>query len=127
MARSDYPLFTPRRPRHAVADADSIEVSVERSGQQPPSSIQAKLVDMSREGFRLRVSIPLEIHEVLTVRIRSEQAKVDLTRSGNVRWRRPDGEGTWLVGCAASQPADWETLGELFLHNILSTQLLPRD
>lgn len=126
MARSDYPLFTARRPRHAVTDADAIHVSVERAGQ-PSGAIEAQLVDMSREGFRLRVSLPLEVHEDLTVRIRSERAKVDLTRSGNVRWRRADGNDAWLVGCAASEPADWETLGELFLHNILNTQALPRD
>ncbi len=127
MARSDYTQFTPRRPRHPVTEAAAIDVSLERSGQEPSCLVAARLLDFSREGFRLRVPVRLTVQEAVTVRIRSENDGIDLALPGTVRWQRPDGDAAWLVGCAATRPADWETLGELFLHKILSTEPLPRS
>ena len=92
---------------------------MERSGAETTPAIEAQLVDLSREGFRLRVPSPLEDRAPITVRIRTHDG-MDLTLAGTVRWQRAE-DDAWLVGCVADRPTDWETLGELFLHNVLNT------
>jgi len=127
MARSDYSQFAPRRPRHAVRETAALHVQVQRAAQASPRVIDAELLDFSRSGFRLRLPAPLDVKEPITLRVGEEKAGIDLTLSGIVRWRRAEHGGTWLLGCATDHPTDWETLGELFLNKILSTEGTPHD
>jgi hypothetical protein len=93
---------------------------VDRGPASAPASIEVGLLDLSRDGARFRSSVPLAEAEAITVRIDDERSGLRLTRSGTVRWTRPDGGGTWSVGCRFSRPLEWETLGELFLNEVLS-------
>ena len=118
---SDFSQYVPRRPRHAVAAAAGLPVTVTPTGPRPPASFQADLLDLSREGFRLRSAVPLAVGESFTLELREEKFGLALTLSGTVRWQQPQPEEIWLLGCQSQQQLDWETLGELFLNEILVT------
>jgi len=121
MAQPDWSQqYVSRWPRHEVRDSAALEVRVERAAGQSPSALDAELLDLSRAGFRLRVPYSLVVGECVTLRLRHAQAGIDLALPGKVRWQHADKHGAWLAGCAADCPAAWETLGELFLNNILS-------
>lgn len=119
--------YVARRPRHRAGDVAPLRVEVERAPGSVPGSVDVELVDLSRTGARLRSPVPLAEAEAITVRLHDQPSQPRLTRSGTVRWTRPDRGGTWSIGCQFSQPVDWETLGELFLGEILSQKGPPRS
>lgn len=106
-----------RRPRHEATAEIAAEVT--RSSGTARPAIHGAVVDISRDGFCLETSSPLEIGESVVVRLQDADADLDLALSATVRWRRHDDDGTWLIGCQTPEPLDWETLGELFLRELL--------
>jgi len=119
----DYKLesFRPRRPRHQATDATGHCLQLERGPGKTPRSIDAKLLNLSSAGAGFRVTVLLEVGEAITFHLRREPSQLLLTRSGTVRWASRDEQGDWTVGCLFDRRVDWETLGELFLKGILST------
>ena len=117
--------YIPRRPRYQATHDRSLRVTVERSAQRQPAVISAELVDFSRSGFRLRLTVPVDVKEVLTLQLHEEQSGLHLALAGTVQWQCCDGPEAWLIGCKTSVDLDWETLGELFLNGILSTEAPP--
>ena len=107
-----------RRPRHQVAQRFLVEVH--RASAAMPGPVEAELVNLSRQGFQLRMSVPLTIQESIGVRLRVQQANLDVTLPGIVQWQQSDDGGKWLVGCQAVHEVEWETLGELFLNGVLA-------
>lgn len=83
--------------------------------------MDADLVDLSRDGFRLRAAVPLEIGESFFMDLFEEASALHLNLPGVVRWRLEDSDGRWLLGCQSQREIDWETLGELFLNKVLLT------
>jgi len=118
--------YVARRPRHQTGDVAPLRVEVERAPGSVPGSIDVELLDLSRTGVRLRSPVPLAEAEAITVRLHDDRSRPRLTRSGTVRWTRPDRDDTWSIGCQFSQSVDWETLGELFLAEFLSQEPPPR-
>lgn len=57
--------------------------------------------------------------------MREENSGIDLHLPGTVRWCEPRCDGTWSVGCLSSEPLAWETLGELILSGVVSTEAPP--
>jgi hypothetical protein len=110
-----------RRPRHQATDPTAHRLRIERGPGNTPRSIEATLLDLSSTGAQLRVPVPLEVAEAITLHLRPEASQLPITRSGTVRWARRDDQGDWLVGCLLDRQLDWETLGELFLEGVLST------
>ena len=117
---ADFWEYIARRPRHPVTATARLEVEVQRSPDKVPARIVAELLDLSRDGFQLRVRVPLVEQEAITVRLRDDTSELDLKLQGTVRWQYPRQTGQWLVGCAATRMVDWETLGEMFLSGILA-------
>lgn len=113
--------YCARRPRHQATGPAAHCLQLERGPGNTPRSIEAKLLDLSSSGVRLRVAVPLEVGEPITFHIGKEASQFLLTRSGTVRWASRDERGDWMVGCLFDRRVDWETLGELFLESILST------
>ena len=116
-----YSGYGPRRPRHDVTAAAGFPVEVERSAAKEPGPIEAELVDLSRGGYQLRTSVPLAKGESITLKLYDEKSGLRLALPGTVRWTRSRDGATWLQGCRTSSPIEWETLGELFLSEILAT------
>ena len=116
---SDFSRYVLRRPRHPATGDLGFPVAVRRSAPDSPGPIDAGLVDLSREGFRVRSDVPLEIGESLFMDLFEETSGLRLTLPGTVRWRLAEGDGRWLLGCQSKRQLDWETLGELFLNKVL--------
>ena len=110
--------YSARSPRHQATGTAALEVEVERSSGDNPI-VGGELVDLSRNGFRLRTTIPLAVNESVTVRFCHAESELDLALPSTVRWQRPEVGEKWLVGFETERQVDWETLGELFLNDIL--------
>jgi hypothetical protein len=108
--------YTARAPRHPSTGAT---VEVRRSPGGSTDSIGAELVNLSREGFQLRLPLALDEQEMLVMRICDQDRGVDLMFPAIVRWQRGETNGNWLAGCQTSWQLDLETLGQLFLSEIL--------
>ena len=119
---NEYWKHVPRHPRHQAVDAAQLQVEVERAGGKTRPAVQAELLDLSRDGIRLRVALPLMVRESITVRLRAEGSAVNVALPCTVRWRRPENDGTWSIGCESARQVDWETLGELFFSGVLATE-----
>jgi len=113
--------FVLRLPRHPAAGEAGFPVAVRRCTPESPVAIAADLLDLSRNGFRLRTALPLEIGESLYLDIFEERSSLTLALPATVRWRLEEPDGRWLLGCQAKRELDWETLGELFLNEVLLT------
>jgi len=108
--------FVGRRPRYPVAEGHAAESWLERA----QGRLAAELTNFSRHGVGLLTNLPADQGEHVVIRIRHALSGVDLSIAGTVQWRHTDDSGHWLVGCEFAQPMPFETLGELFLHGILS-------
>lgn len=115
-----FPQFVARDPRHQPTDKAELNIEVRRSVGEP-RSLRAELVDFSRDGFRLRVPAPLIVNEPVEVLIEDRNSPLNLTVSATAQWQRPESGDTWLTGFKFDRQADWETMGELFLNDILAT------
>jgi hypothetical protein len=113
--------YVARRPRHPAAGAEGTRVVIEPVAPASSEPIEAELLDLSRQGMRIRAAVPFSVGETIDVRINQPPPGPALRRRGTVRWRRPEAQGGWSIGCQFSEPVDWETLGELFLNDVLST------
>lgn len=111
--------FVARNPRHQPTDKAELNIEVRRSVGEP-RSFGAELIDFSRDGFRLRAPIPLIVNEPVEVLIEDRNSTFSLTVSATAQWQRPENGDTWLTGLKFDRQADWETLGELFLNDILA-------
>ena len=111
--------FVARSPRHKMAEESAVRVELGRSASDLPTVPEATIVDFSRNGLQLRLTAPLVEQEAISVRLEDERSGMDLTLSGIVRWQRREDDDAWLVGCHCDEELDWETLGELFLNEVL--------
>lgn len=111
-----------RRPRHEVADAGAPRVEVRRAPGELPQMVAADLLDLSRQGARLRAGTALGEQETLIICLRHVELGLDLHLTGVVRWRKQDADGRWSYGCEFKDELPLETLGEFFLCGILSVR-----
>ena len=111
-----------RRPRHLPDENSSIELELRRGPAQRPQVVTAELLDLSRQGSRLRSESVLGEDEILTICLRTGELALDLDLTGVVRWRKQEAGGRWLYGCEFKDELSLEMLGELFLCGILAVQ-----
>ncbi len=110
----DYVLRSPRHPSPGTL------VEVLRAPGGLTNVVEAELINLSREGFQLRLPIVLDDQELVIMRITTPGHGVDAIFPATVRWQREELSGDWLAGCKTSWQIDLETLGELFLNEILT-------
>ncbi len=112
--------YTPRQPRYASVGPNA-RVEIEQVVGGLTGLVQAELQDLSRNGFQVKVPVPLNTQSPLNLRFSIQGSQMDVILPGTIRWQRLASDGTWLAGCQTDRPIDWETLGELFLSGVLST------
>ena len=112
--------YIARKPRHRATDPAGLRAEVERSAGALPALVEAEVLNLSRDGIQLRLAVPLLAGESITVRLQHEKCEPSPTLSAAVRWRRPEEDQAWSAGCVFTRPVDWETLGELFLNELLA-------
>jgi hypothetical protein len=118
---TDFLAYEARAPRHeAVAAAQlNIEVQCESTPTEP---LPAELVDLSRDGFQLCLPSRVAADELVIAHVRDANSSLQLHLTGQVRWQRKSDDGRWFVGFQSLQELDWETMGELFLNEILALE-----
>jgi hypothetical protein len=117
--------ITGRRPRHEMAVDEALAIEMRRAPGELPQTAPAEILDLSRQGARLRAGVALGEHEVVTIYLasgKSSKLALDLHLTGAVRWRKQEADGRWLYGCEFKDELPLETLGELFLCGILSAR-----
>jgi hypothetical protein len=119
--------YVARKPRHQAARELGVSVVIERVTPSLYERTEVELVDLSREGVQFRSSQPLSVGETITLRIHDVPSGLRLDRRGAVKWEKPLQQGRWSIGCQFFEPVDWETLGELFLNDVLSTDPAPSE
>jgi hypothetical protein len=121
LTKTRHEEFVARSPRHQVNQAPSVRVTAERVDTSGSTTIEAELLNLSRNGVRLRLAVAVAVREPITVRIWDEASGLLLKRTATVQWRHAQEDGHWSVGCSFDKTIDWQTLGELFLSGLLST------
>jgi len=109
-----------RKPRHKAAGAPGLNVRVKRNAAATAVPLRAELLDLSRSGVLLRLTASMPNGEPIVICLEDEASHIDLTLSAAVRWCRCEEGGRWLIGCESDYPLEWETLGELFLGDVLT-------
>jgi hypothetical protein len=115
-------LFHPRGPRHLSAEGEQATVELRRLAEQPHPDHLARPADISRTGMHLVLSKTLAIGATAFVTLRDSRGDAVLAREGKVQWARVGTDQRWHVGVEFTTQLDWETLGELFLRNILNAE-----
>jgi hypothetical protein len=118
-----------------VADSTQVSVRLDRkgAGEADTESLPVQLIDFARNGARLRIAGAPERTcpakgEAVVLGIRSPRPGLDICLPGTIRWQQAEGPGQWLVGCEFDAEVSLETLGELFLNEILfDGRSLPED
>lgn len=113
--------FVPRRARHTAAGSAALRVFIEFEGAAAGGVVEAELLDLSRTGLQLRLPCFLEEGRRVAVRLEDTQAQSRLEFQATVRWSRHEPDDTCVVGFALAGGIAWESLGELFLHDLLRT------
>ena len=116
----EYWNYVTRTPRHKAAESPGLSIQVKRNAVANSTPLQAELLDLSRSGVLLRLAASLRINEPIVICLEDKTSNLDLTLSAVVRWRQCEEDDRWLIGCESDHPLQWETLGELFLGEILT-------
>ena len=107
--------FEPRRPRHQATDQ---ETSIHVRLASDVDWHTATLVDISRNGIRLR-HVPLcSQDDTVSLRIPLDGQRNSRTFSAMVRWCE-EIDGARELACQCHEPMDWEVIGELILSGAL--------
>ena len=113
--------FVARGPRFDCDDAATVELTVTRQGDDGIArGITGELVNFSRQGIRFHLKEALELGESPVIRLQASDSVFAVEIPGLVKWVTPDEHLGWLVGCQFESEVPWETLGELFIHEVLS-------
>jgi hypothetical protein len=112
--------YSVRRPRHSAASDHATGVRWRRLGSVDEREWRgATLLDLSRNGMRLRGEQEVGVGESLEVEIAIESPVRPRSRTrGEVRWTRGDA-GSWELALELEQAVEWEVLGELLLSGAL--------
>ena len=113
--------FVVRQPRHSAVDESAgvlwLEVISEPAGERR----DVVLVDFSRKGAKLELSLPVAPNSAVLLHIENESQGLAISLAGHVRWQRVERVGCWALGCMFDEEVPYETIGELFLSGVLST------
>ena len=111
--------YTVRRPRYVATGKAAIVLSIVRAEERHPAVVTGELVDISRHGICIKAADPLEPDERLLIRLKEAAGGLERSFAARGLWRQQETDDSWLIGCALEGEVDWETLGELFLQQVI--------
>ena len=114
--------FNLRLPRHLAGQCASGCVFLAFDVGGDTYQRECQLIDLSRFGARIRLEQSLEIGQEVRVNIRDAKSEFSTVLAGNIRWSQLDEDGRWSLGILFSEQVGWETFGELFLREFISTE-----
>lgn len=113
-------LFIAREPRHNANSGAHLDVEVDCPNDPESGRLPAELLDLSRNGVKLCVALPINVGELVHIHLRHPGSGLTVSVPTTVRWRRSaDDDNGWFLGCRHTVEIPMETLGELFLNEIL--------
>ncbi|MCA9246506.1 MAG: PilZ domain-containing protein [Planctomycetales bacterium] len=115
--------FIARAPRHAATGVESLRLTYRRAGGKP-DAVEAELIDLSRSGIQFRTGAAMVNGERVSMCIEDVETGFRSEHEAVVRWQRTAPEKRWLTGCQFLAELSWEVLGELFLTEALSRDVL---
>jgi len=95
-----------------------VPVSV-RPASDESRLLRGHLKNLSRDGLLLLLGEPLLLGEQLDIQLHDTQHGDEFHLRATVRWTRADRPGRHSLGCQMDKPADWATLGEMFVRGLL--------
>jgi len=119
---TDFLQFVARPPRFQSSGTSRLSVEIQRLSNDDDESFPAELLDFSRHGLKLHVSTPLMDGETVTIRFCDNESDFELTQAVTIKWQHECEDGTWDVGGIFFEGIGWEILGEMFLHELLTTE-----
>ena len=105
--------YVPRAPRFEVTNSQEETVRITRTDESDHPSLEAKLIDVSQHGVKLRVPVNLRFEEALQLEIKVIGTEVEYHGVASVRHIRALDEENWLVGCAIAPPLSDEAFAHL--------------
>jgi hypothetical protein len=73
---------------------------MERGSGADQVKAPADLLDISSEGAKICVPVPVEVDETVRLRIKHHDSGLNLPIPAEVRWVRREGDATWRLGCS---------------------------
>jgi len=89
------------KPRYRLSANVKVAILVEADGY-PSQPVDARLVDISRDGVKLAVSEFLALNENAQLKFCFREAGFDFRVDGSICWENQINENTWNVGCSLS-------------------------
>lgn len=121
---NDFWNHVARRPRHGGCLAVSLPIELQWGDEENPDTISGRLVDLSRGGIQVAVSLPLESQQPVRVRMRDAEHELNIEVEAVVRWARFNADDNhWHMGLSLAEELDLPVLGELFLNRVLQDEV----
>lgn len=117
-----------RNARYSLADPGILESFVLRNSVSPPQTIDAELLDISREGVKLALQTPLAFEEVFQLQLVNQVIGLELLETARVRWIREASESeSLIVGCSIEDEIPDEILEDLIECGLLDRRQSARN
>lgn len=102
-----------RTPRYHCHNAPAVSIALERGNGADQVKAPADLLDISSDGAKICVPVPVESDEEIRLRIKHHDSGLNLPIPAAVRWVQHVGEATWRLGCSFLTPLPEDTLQTL--------------
>jgi hypothetical protein len=118
---------TPERDdRYYVKNLDKIYATIGRQSGDDLATFSAEPIDISERGMKLRVDVPFQFEESITVILGSSEGQLRLALSGRVTWLRQERDDSWLLGCQFTPKLPPDALEEMFSKGMIERRRSPR-
>jgi hypothetical protein len=126
MADKFNPADKRHETRYPILSEHSCEVQIQRRGKDSDEALEGELIDLSQGGAKLLVSTCLQFSEVIRLIVRIPTLALEIDVTADVRWTRPEGNTSWLVGCSFNPGISEELLHKLAVHSLVERRRSPR-
>ena len=124
----DNSQYIARAPRHAATPEHRLVVTFHHApGERradPGSAVAVELVNLSRSGLQCRSPKALFSGDRVVFEFMDPESDLRLRQEAVVRWQHGEDDQSWLAGCPFSEELSWEVLGEFFLSDVLSSEVI---
>jgi hypothetical protein len=111
--------------RYQLVSDSPVPVCVEWKSGNESHKCDARLVDLSANGARIRLPQHVELHETIEVRLRVKKLSVDFQCAAEVCWSQPFGN-EWVLGCAFDSELPEHVLVKLAGNGYINRRTDPR-
>lgn len=115
-----------RDDRFPVNKLERIHATIGRQIGDELATVTAEPVDISERGMKLRVHVPFQFEESITLILGSVEGPLRLALSGRVTWLRQECNDSWLLGCQFDPKLPPDALEEMFSSGVIERRQFTR-